>query len=114
MDFEKLAQAAGSVSAVGGSITSVKLSKLSIEFVRGIMERFSLDGMGSVSQMKELKKNAGLTDAKLREMLEDELRKLFSSREESDRKLFEQLKSELQTERTREKAGAKKKAKSAD
>jgi hypothetical protein len=68
--------------------------------------------------MKELKRNAGLTDAKLREMLEDELRKLFSSTEESDQELFEQLKSELQTERTREKAGkilgAKKKAKSAD
>ncbi len=53
-------------------------------------------------------------------MLEDELRELFSSTEESDRELFEQLKSELQTERTREKAGkilgAKKnlKAKSAD
>ena len=51
-------------------------------------------------------------------MLEDELRKLYSSTEESDRNLFEQLKSELQTERTREKALAganlKKKAKSAD
>ena len=114
MDYEKLAQAAGSVSAVGGSITSVKLSKLSIDFVRGIMGRFSLAGMESVSQIKHLKKTAGLTDAKLRERLEDELRKLFSSTEESDRKLFEQLKSELQTERTREKAGAKKKAKSAD
>ncbi len=45
VDFEKLAQAAGSVSAVGGSVTSVKLSKLSIEFVGGIMGRFSLDGM---------------------------------------------------------------------
>ena len=67
-----------------------------------------------MSQIKLLKKNSGLTDAKLRERLEDELRKLFSSTEESDRKLFEQLKSELQTERTREKAGAKKKAKSAD
>ena len=67
-------------------------------------------------QIKELKKTAGLTDAtgKLRERLEDELRKLFSSTEESDRKLLEQLKSELQTERTREKEGAKKKAKSAD
>ena len=114
VDFEKLAQVAGSVSAVGGSITSVKLSKLSIDFVRGIMGRFSLAGMESVSQIKHLKKTAGLTDAKLRERLEDELRKLFSSTEESDRKLFEQLKSELQTERTREKAGAKKKAKSAD
>ena len=114
VDFEKLAQAAGSVSAVGGSITSVKLSKLSIDFVRGIMGRFSLAGMESVSQIKLLKKKSGLTDAKLRERLEDELRKLFSSTEESDRKLFEQLKSELQTERTREKAGAKKKAKSAD
>ena len=55
MDLEKLAQAAGpgSVGAVGGSITSlsVKLSKLSIEFIRGIMGRFSLDGTGSVSQM---------------------------------------------------------------
>ena len=79
------------------------------------MERFSLAGMESVSQMKGLKKTGGLTDAKLRERLEDELRKLFSSTEESDRKLFEQLKSELQTERTREKTGAKKKkAKSAD
>ena len=114
VDFEKLAQVAGSVSAVGGSITSVKLSKLSIDFVRGIMGRFSLVGMESVSQIKELKKSAGLTDAKLRERLEDELRKLFSSTEDSDRKLFEQLKSELQTERTREKEGAKKKAKSAD
>jgi hypothetical protein len=114
VDFEKLAQAAGSVSAVGGSITSVKLSKLSIEFVRGIMERFSLAGMESVSQMKELKKSGALTDAKLRERLEDELRKLFSSTEESDRKLFDQLKSELQTERTRDKNGGKKKAKSAD
>jgi hypothetical protein len=118
VDFEKLAQAAGSVSAVGGSITSVKLSKLSIEFVRGIMERFSLAGMESVSQMKELKKSGALstalTDAKLRERLEDELRKLFSSTEESDRKLFDQLKSELQTERTRDKNGRKKKAKSAD
>ena len=114
VDFEKLAQAAGSVSAVGGSITSVKLSKLSIEFVRGIMERFSLAGMESVSQMKELKKSGALTDAKLRERLEDELRKLFSSTEESDRKLFDQLKSELQTERTRDKNVGKKKAKSAD
>ena len=67
-----------------------------------------------MSKIKELKKSGGLTDPKLREMLEDELRKLFSSREESDRKLFEQLKSELQTERTREKAGGKKKVKSAD
>ena len=114
VDFEKLAQAAGSVSAKGGSITSVKLSKLSIECVRGIMERFSLPGMESVSKIKELKKSGGLTDPKLREMLEDELRKLFSSTAESDRELFEQLKSELHTERMREKGGAKKKAKSAD
>ena len=89
VDFEKLAQAAGSVSAKGGSITSVKLSKLTIEFLRGIMVRFSLPGMESVSKIKELKKSGGLTDPKLREMLEDELRKLFSSTAESDRKLFE-------------------------
>jgi len=114
VDFEKLAQAAGSVSAKGGSITSVKLSKLTIEFLRGIMVRFSLPGMESVSKIKELKKSGGLTDPKLRDMLEDELRKLFSSTAESDRELFEQLKSELHTERMREKGGAKKKAKSAD
>ena len=73
-----------------------------------------MPGMESVSKIKELKKSGGLTDPKLREMLEDELRKLFSSTAESDRELFEQLKSELHTERMREKGGAKKKAKSAD
>ena len=62
-----------------------------------------------MSKIKELKKSGGLTDPKLREMLEDELRKLFSSTAESDRELFEQLKSELHTERMREKfkVGAK-------
>ncbi len=61
-----------------------------------------MEGTECASRMKELRKS-GLTDVKLREMLENELRKLLNIEADGSGTVQFKLKSALQTERTREK-----------
>jgi hypothetical protein len=60
----------------------LRVNKLGIDFVRESMARFSLDGMTSANQTIEPKKSGSLSDARLWETLEVELRRLCHSKEQ--------------------------------